>query len=407
MIRRFAAESYNMPVLRLKPGREKSLLNHHPWVFSGAVDFMSGHAGSGHTVDIISAKGVWLAKGAFSPQSQIIARVWTFTSDDDITPEFFRHRIRQAVHFRKLSGHFLNGTACRIIHAESDGLPGITVDKYGDYLVCQFLSAGAEFWKGDIVRVLEDVVPCKGIYERSDAAVRKKEGLCLCSGVLSGATPPDRIQIQEGALRFWVDVLHGHKTGFYLDQRENRELLPVFCNNAEVLNCFAYTGAFGLAAASGGAADVIQMEASADMLALAREQAALNGLDTDRIHYMAEDVFQALRMFRDSRRCFDVIVLDPPKFAESQRQLPGACRGYKDINLLAFKLLKPGGVLFTFSCSGLMPTDLFQKIVADAAIDAGSDGQIIRRLYQASDHPTALAFPEGAYLKGLVCRVPF
>ena len=397
-----------MATLKLKPGREKSLINRHPWVFSGAVDAVIGHAESGDTVDIISSKGVWLAKGAFSPHSQIVARVWTFTAGDDVNPDFFRHRIRQALHLRQASGFAgREGAAFRMIHAESDGLPGVTVDIYGDYLVCQFLSAGAERWKEDLVRILEEQVPCKGVYERSDAAVREKEGLPPRSGVVSGAAPPDRIQIREGALRFWVDVLHGHKTGFYLDQSENRQILPVYCRNADVLNCFAYTGAFGVAAARGGAANVIQMEASADMLALAREQAVLNDLDADRIQYLTEDVFHALRTFRDSRRHFDVIVLDPPKFAESQRQLPGACRGYKDINLLAFKLLKPGGALFTFSCSGLMPPDLFQKIVADAALDADCGARIVRRLYQAGDHPTALAFPEGAYLKGLVCRSPF
>jgi len=394
-----------MPTIRLKKGRDKSLLNRHPWVFSGAIDAISGQIDSGETVDVVSTGGTWLAKGAFSPHSQIAVRIWSFAKDAEITPGFFRNRISRAVLARTLPGTRQNFSACRLIHAESDGLPGITVDKYGDYLVCQFLSAGAEHWKTDLVRILSELVPCKGIYERSDAAVREKEGLFPSTGVLIGDLPPERIRIQEGDLRFWVDVLKGHKTGFYLDQRENRAMIPEFCKGADVLNCFAYTGAFGVAALAAGAEHVTNVESSAALLEQARENAALNGLDFGRVQNLPEDVFHTLRRFRDSRRSFDVIILDPPKFAESQSQLPKACRGYKDINLLAAKLLKPGGMLITFSCSGLMPPDLFQKIVADAARDAGRSGQIVRRLYQASDHPTALAFPEGTYLKGLICRV--
>jgi len=406
-----------MPTIRLKTGREKSLLNHHPWVFSGAIDAISGQIGSGQTVDIISANGTWLAKGAFSPHSQIAVRAWSFAQDEEISIDFFRNRISRAILARTLPGTRQDFSACRLIHAESDGLPGITVDKYGDYLVCQFLSAGAEHWKPDLVRILEEQFsitqrrgemengPCKGIYERSDVTVREKEGLFPRTGVLSGNCPPERIQIKEGSLRFQVDVLKGHKTGFYLDQRENRAMIPEFSKGAEVLNCFAYTGAFGLASLAAGAENVTNIETSSALLDQAREQAELNGLDSARMQNLPEDVFHALRRFRDSRRSFDMIILDPPKFAESQSQIPKACRGYKDINLLAAKLLKPGGTLITFSCSGLMPPDLFQKIVADAARDAGRSGQIIRRLYQASDHPTALAFPEGTYLKGLICRV--
>jgi 23S rRNA (cytosine1962-C5)-methyltransferase len=394
-----------MPTIRLKKGRDKSLLNRHPWVFSGAIDAISGQIDPGQTVDVVSASGTWLAKGAFSPHSQIAVRIWSFAQDEEIAIDFFRNRISRSILTRTLPGTRQNFSACRLIHAESEGLPGITVDKYGDYLVCQFLSAGAERWKTDIVRTLEALIPCKGIYERSDVAVREKEGLLPCTGVLSGDCPPERIQIQEGYLLYGVDVLKGHKTGFYLDQRENRALIPEFCKGAEVLNCFAYTGAFGVAALAAGAEAVTNIESSAALLKQAREQVELNGLDSARVHYLPEDVFHTLRRFRDSRRSFDVIILDPPKFAESQSQVPNACRGYKDINLLAVKLLKPGGILVTFSCSGLMPPDLFQKIVADAAKDAGRSGQIVRRLYQASDHPTALEFPEGTYLKGLICRV--
>jgi 23S rRNA (cytosine1962-C5)-methyltransferase len=406
-----------MPTIRLKTGRDKSLLNRHPWVFSGAIDAISGQIDPGQTVDVVSANGTWLAKGAFSPHSQIAVRIWSFTPDEEISIGFFRNRISRAILARTLPGSRQNFSACRLIHAESDGLPGITVDKYGDYLVCQFLSAGAERWKTDLVRILEEQFsstqhrgvlengPCKGIYERSDVAVREKEGLFPATGVLSGDCPPERVEIQEGGLRFRVDVLKGHKTGFYLDQRENRAMIPEFCKGAEVLNCFAYTGAFGVVALAAGAESVTNIETSAALLDQARVHVELNGLDSARMQNLPEDVFHTLRRFRDSRRSFDVIILDPPKFAESQSQIPKACRGYKDINLLAAKLLNPGGILITFSCSGLMPPDLFQKIVADAAKDAGRNGQIVRRLYQASDHPTALVFPEGTYLKGLICRV--
>jgi 23S rRNA (cytosine1962-C5)-methyltransferase len=394
-----------MQTIRLKKARDKSLHNHHPWVFSGAIDTINGSIAPGQTVDVLSADGAWLAKGAYSPLSQITVRIWSFDPADEISIDFFRNRISRAISARTLPGTRQDFSACRLIHAESDGLPGITVDKYGDYIVCQFLSAGAEYWKNDIVRTLRELISCKGVYERSDVAVREKEGLVQTSGVLSGDAPPELITIQEGNLRFHVDVLKGHKTGFYLDQRENRAMIPEFCNGASVLNCFAYTGAFGAAALAAGAKDVTNIESSSTLLDRAAENIILNGLDSSSVQNLAEDVFHTLRRFRDSRRGFDVIILDPPKFAESQKQIPRASRGYKDINLLAAKLLNPGGILITFSCSGLMPPDLFQKIVADAVRDTGRNGQIIRRLYQASDHPTALDFPEGTYLKGLICRI--
>lgn len=406
-----------MPTIRLKKGRDKSLINRHPWVFSGAIDAISGQIDPGQTVDVVSVNGTWLAKGAFSPHSQIAVRIWSFTQDEEISIDFFRNRISRAILARALPGTRQNFSACRLIHAESDRLPGITVDKYGDYLVCQFLSAGAEYWKTDLVRILEEQFYgaqhygglencfCKGIYERSDVAIREKEGLFPATGVLSGDCPPERVQIEENNLRFQVDILKGHKTGFYLDQKENRAIIPEFCKGSGVLNCFAYTGSFGVTALAAGAECVTNIESSAALLEQAREHIALNGLDLARVENLPEDVFHTLRRFRDSRRNFDVIILDPPKFAESQSQIPKACRGYKDINLLAAKLLNPGGTLITFSCSGLMPPDLFQKIVADALRDAGRNGQIVRRLFQASDHPTALEFPEGTYLKGLICRV--
>lgn len=393
-----------LPQLILKLGREKSLLRRHPWIFSGAVEKVNDEAQLGATVDVRAADGRWLAHAAYSPQSQITARVWSFAEIQEISAEFFRAKLACAIASRS-TFHASRFTALRLVNAESDGLPGLIVDRYANFLVCQFLSAGAEFWRATVVNVLQELVPCTGIYERSDVDVRAKEGLPTRVGVLAGEPPPALVQIEENGARFLVDVIHGHKTGFYLDQRENRARLAEFSAGKEVLNCFAYTGGFGVMALKGGAAHVTQIDSSGPALELARQNCELNAFPSTRFTNTEADVFRALRQFRDARRQFDVIVLDPPKFAESKHQVEKAARGYKDINLLAFKLLRPGGVLFTFSCSGAIETALFQKIVADAALDAGREAQILHRLTQAADHPVALNFPEGEYLKGLVCTV--
>ncbi len=391
--------------LILKPGREKSLLRRHPWIFSGAVARVDGQPQTGETVEVRAADGTWLARAAYSPHSQIIARVWTFDPDEDLTPAFFRARLERALSARYPLISNLQLPALRLVNAESDRLPGLIVDRYADFLVCQFLAAGAERWKREIVAGLAELIPSAGIYERSDVEVRAKEGLEPVTGVLAGLAPPELIEIEENECRFWVDVQRGHKTGFYLDQRDNRAAVRAAAHGREVLNCFAYTGGFGVAALRGGAAHVTHVETSASALELAQKNVTLNGLDSARVENVVGDVFAVLRQYRDARRQFDLIILDPPKFIDSRSQLERASRGYKDINLLAFKLLRLGGLLFTFSCSGLLEADLFQKIVADAALDAKRDPQIVRRLSQAPDHPVALSYPEGGYLKGLVCRV--
>ncbi len=295
--------------------------------------------------------------------------------------------------------------AYRLVNAESDGLPGVIVDRYAEFLVCQFLTAGAEYWRHTIVTMLDDLIPNAGIYERSDVDVREKEGLPLRKGVFSGQEPPDLIEIREGQYRFLVDIKRGQKTGFYLDQRENRACVAEYTAGAVVLNCFAYTGGFGIASLKAGAHRVFNVESSSAALALAQRNIELNGCDMERVEHIEDNVFGLLRRYRSSHKDFDVIILDPPRFAESRSQLEQASRGYKDINFLAFKLLKPNGVLITFSCSGLVDRGLFHKIVADAALDAKRDVQIVRWLAQAPDHPSALHFPEGSYLKGLVCKV--
>jgi len=284
-------------------------------------------------------------------------------------------------------------------------LPGLIVDKYNDYCVVQYLSAGSDYWKDTINELLVELMPCQGLYERSDVEVRQKEGLLPRAGLVYGQAPPALVEIQEGNLRFYVDILKGHKTGFYLDQRENRALIAQYAANKTWLNCFAYTGGFGLAALKAGATEVTQIESSQEAANLMQQHVALNELPQNQHHIIVDDVFKVLRKFRAEGRTFDAIVLDPPKFAEAKHQLNGACRGYKDINLLAFQLLNPGGLLFTFSCSGLVSPDLFQKVVADAALDARREASMIHRLYQGVDHPLAMPVPEGLYLKGFVCIV--
>ncbi len=391
-------------VVRLKAAGERSVERRHPWLFTGALDKIEGKPKSGETVAVLNGKGEVLGFGAYSPQSQIAVRMWSFSPDRGVDHTLFLERFRAAIAMRTKTLSPDAQRACRLIYGESDGFPGLIVDRYGDYLVMQCLSAGAEFWKRAWAEMLQSLLDVRGVYERSESDVRKKEGLEQVTGVLKGEAPPKALAIEENGLQYLVDVYEGHKTGFYLDQRANRAMLRSLVQGVEVLNCFAYTGGFGLAALKGGAAHVTQIEASGKALETARQHVELNGFDVSRSTLIEGDVFAELRRFQKEQRMFDVIVLDPPKFAESKAQLDRACRGYKDINLQAFKLLRPGGLLLTFSCSGLMTTALFQKIVADAALDAGRLGQILRRLEQDVDHPTLLSFPEGTYLKGLLCR---
>ena len=400
-----------MSELILKPGREKSLLRLHPWVFSGAVEAVNGNPQPGQTLDILDNRRNFLARAAYSPVSQIRARVWTFDEDEKVDADFFSRRIESALSMRASLGFYnymfgsertqVDSTAVRLIHAESDRLPGLIVDSYGDVLVFQSLTAGSEFWKDTLADILLEKTGVNAIYERSDADVRELEGLQVCNGVLRGSSPESLI-ISEFGLRFKVNIATGHKTGFYLDQRFNRRRIGELAAGRDVLNCFCYTGGFSLHAIFGGARSVISVDSSADALVLGQENAILNNFSTG-LDWREADVFLALRKFRDERKTFDMIILDPPKFAATVSQAEKAARGYKDINLLAFKLLRPGGLLATFSCSGGIDADLFQKIVAGAALDAGAQASIVEHLAQAGDHPVSLHFPEGSYLKGLIC----
>jgi 23S rRNA (cytosine1962-C5)-methyltransferase len=392
------------PCILLKAGREKSLLRRHPWIFSGAIERVDGAPVSGDTLPVRDAAGDFLAWAAYNPDSQITARVWSWREAENIDAEFFRYRIANAQSARRELKHTDKSNGMRLIHAESDGLPGLIVDQYGDVLVMQIGSAGAERWRDTCADILQELCKPVCIYERSDSDSRGLEGLELRNGVLRG-TLPDNVEVVENGLRFKVDVAAGQKTGFYLDQRDNRALTETLARDKDVLNCFCYTGGFSLYALRGGAKSVLSIDASGDALSIAAENLTRNGLDESRAEWLEADVFQALRTLRDQGRKFDLIILDPPKFAPTAAFAEKAARGYKDINLLAFKLLRPGGLLCTYSCSGGISEDLFQKIVAGAALDAGVDAQIVHHLHASADHPVLLSFPEGAYLKGLVLRV--
>lgn len=393
-----------LPRLILKPGKDKPILNRHPWIFSGAIVRVDG-ATDGDTIDICDSNERFLARGYYNSRSQIAARIWTW-NDEPIDRVFLRTRLERAAAARDARTLGAGTNAWRVVNAESDLLPGLIVDRYADFVVAQFLTLGVEKRKAEIVDLLAELFGPRGIYDRGDVDVREKEGLTSAVGVLHGDEPPDRIEICENNYRFLVDVKRGHKTGFYLDQRENRQRTSELLSSAqETLNVFSYTGAFAVyACAANPNARVTNLDASPNALTLARENMQLNGC-ADRGEFVEGDAFQVLRKYRDQARTFDAIILDPPKFVQSQSQLEGGLRGYKDINLLAFKLLKPGGTLVTFSCSGQVGAELFQKVVFGAAIDARRDAQIIAHLSQASDHPILLSFPESEYLKGLVCCV--
>jgi len=390
-------------VLRLKPGREKSLRHRHPWIFSGAIASADTPGESGATVDILTTDGAFVARAAYSPSSQIRARVWTFDLREPVDAGFFLRRVARAVAARDAMLDARH-TGCRLIHGEADGLPGVVADRYADTVVLQLSSAGAERWRDAIVAALVEATGTECVFERSDAEVRKLEGLPARTGVAHGALP-DAVTFVEAGLSYRADVVAGQKTGFYLDQRANRDAVRALAAGREVLNAFCYTGGFALAALAGGATRVVSIDSSGDALALARENLARNAaLAPDRAEWCEADAFAELRKLRDRGAGFDLAVLDPPKFAPTAAHAERAARAYKDVNLLALKLLRPGGLLATFSCSGGIDAELFRKIVAGAALDAGIDASVIGRFGAGADHPVALAFPEGEYLKGLLIR---
>ena len=416
----------DMKKIVLKGKRDFSVRRHHPWIFSGAIASACGETDGdvppGGTIEVCAADGETLGYGSYSPASQIRVRMLSFDPKRVPDEAFVAGLVEKSVARR--ADFLVRGetNAVRLVNAESDGLPGVVADCYGGWIVCQLTSAGAEFWKGTIAAALMKCVPdAKCVAERTDVEVRAKEGLGLNTEaqrpggvsdfcVLAGEEPPEFVEVFEGPVKYLVDVRRGHKTGFYLDQRDARAAVGALAKDRDVLNCFCYTGGFGLAAAAGGAKSVTQVDISADALELAKKNEALTfagprpSAGTPTVRYEEADVFQYLRKCRDAGKSFDLIVLDPPKFASVRSQVMKAARGYKDINLLAMKLLRPGGVLATFSCSGAMTPELFDKVLAEAAQDAGRDFQMIGRTRQGADHPVGLNFPEGLYLKGVLLR---
>ncbi|KVT73541.1 23S rRNA methyltransferase [Burkholderia ubonensis] len=401
-----------MQTVTLKPSKDKSLLRRHPWIYANAIDRVDGKPAPGATVIVRAHDGRFLARGAYSPHSQIRVRVWSFDENEPIDHAFFKRRVQRAVAHRNT---MVSGTgAVRLVFGEADGLPGLIVDHYVEdsgaasprgQLVCQFMAAGVEAWKDAIVAALVGATGCPNVYERSDVSIREKEGLEQTTGVLAGDPPPATLITNENGVRYHVDVPNGHKTGFYVDQRDNRALITQYANGRDVLNCFCYTGGFSLAALKGGAARVVSIDSSGDALALAQQNVVANGFDPARASWLDADAFKTLRRLVDEGDRFDLIVLDPPKFAPTRDSVDRAARAYKDINLSGFKLLRPGGLLFTYSCSGAIDMDLFQKIVAGAAADAKVDARILKRLGAGVDHPLLSAFPEGEYLKGLLLQI--
>ena len=400
-----------MLTITLKPGKEKSLLRRHPWLFPTAIDRIEGKPEEknkpGTTALLRSATGQFLARAAYSPKSQIRARVWSFDENEPIDHALIKRRVKAAIAYRMQTVR--DTDAIRLIFGEADGFPGLVVDWYAGkqgHLVCQFQSAGVEAWKSPIVQALIAETGCPNVYERSDASVREREGLPLVTGALAGDEPGAETLVTENGVRYAVDIKTGHKTGFYIDQRDNRRLVMDNAADRDVLNCFCYTGGFSLAALKGGARSVVSIDSSGEALDIGKRNVALNGFDPSKAEWWDADVFKTLRALREQGKSFDLIVLDPPKFAASPEQVERAARAYKDINLIGMQLLREGGLLYTYSCSGAISADLFQKIVAGAANDAKVDARILRRLHAGVDHPMTTSFPEGEYLKGLMLRKP-
>ncbi|MEW5721822.1 MAG: class I SAM-dependent rRNA methyltransferase [Thermodesulfobacteriota bacterium] len=394
----------DMALVRLKPKAERPVGRRHPWLFSGAVAGVEGDPGPGDLVRVVDAAGGFLAWGLYNPRSSIRVRLLEWVEEAAVDEAWWASRLERAVGLRRPLLDDPGLSACRLVFAESDGLPGLIADWYDGWVVFQALAAGVDRRKEFLAGTLKEITGARGVFERSDTESRALEGLNPAVGVLAGASPPERLEVKEGGLRFLVDPVRGQKTGFYIDQRPNRRVAAAYARDREVLDCFAYTFAFAAYCYQAGARAVVRVESSAEAAALGAANLALNGFEARPGETITADVFQVLRKFRDQGRRFDLIILDPPKLAPTKASVSKAARAYKDINLLALKLLRPGGILATFSCSGGVEADLFQKIVFGAALDAGREVQVLERMGQGPDHPVRLSFPESSYLKGLLGR---
>lgn len=389
---------------QLHPGKDKPVRMGHPWIFSGAIKSEPSNASPGDLIDVLDSQKNFLARGYYNPKSQIRIRVLTRDPMEMINADFLRARMQQSIARR---AHLLSTgitTGVRLIAHESDRLPGLIVDRYGDWLSFQIVTAGMERWRSEIIVALKELVNPAGIIERSDDGVREKEGLDLRTEVVLGALPENGVMFLENGMKLLADLKQGHKTGFYLDQRDSRRIIGQYSRDLSILNCFSFTGGFSVSAMRAGASQVTNVDESQPALNIARWNLENNGIATKDSDFVRADVFKYLRELRAQGTQFDMIILDPPKFVTSSAQVDRACRGYKDLNILGMQLLKPNGLLATFSCSGLLSRDLFQKVIFGASHDANVEMQIVQHLHQAEDHPTLLSFPESLYLKGFLLR---
>jgi 23S rRNA (cytosine1962-C5)-methyltransferase len=389
----------------LKKGKEKAALQRHPWIFSGAIDKVKGAPENGEIVKVFAADKSFLAYGYYNSQSRVAVRLLEWEEETTVDKDWYQQKLRNAIASR---AHVLNNedtNTCRLVFSEADYLPGLIVDKYADFLSLQILSAGIENVKGDIIDILRAELNPSGIFDKSDANARTHENLEVSQGLLWGENPPEFIEVKENGMRYHINIADGQKSGFYCDQRDNREILAAYTKDKEVLDCFCYSGGFTLNSLKHGAKHVTSVDSSALAIETLKHNLGLNGFTEDQQTSIQSDVNKQLRAFKEEGRTFDVIILDPPKYAPSRSALDRAARAYKDLNRLGMLLLNPGGILATYSCSGAVDLETFKQITAWAALDAGKEVQVIKQFHQPEDHPVRISFPEGEYLKGLLVRV--
>jgi 23S rRNA (cytosine1962-C5)-methyltransferase len=389
----------------LKKGKEKAALQRHPWIFSGAIDNVKGAPLNGEVVKVLAADKSFLAYGYYNAQSRVAVRLLEWEESHTIDMDWYQQKLKQSIAARSHVLKNENTNTCRLVFSEADYLPGLIVDKYANFLSLQILSAGIDNVKADIIAILRAELNPAGIFDKSDATARTHENLELSQGLLWGETPPEFIEVTENGVRYHINIADGQKSGFYCDQRDNRELLAAYTKDKDVLDCFCYSGGFTLNSLKNGAKHVTSVDSSALAIETLKHNLGLNGFTEDVQTSIQSDVNKQLRAFKEEGKKFDVIVLDPPKYAPSRSALDRAARAYKDLNRLGMLLLNPGGIMATYSCSGAVDLDTFKQIIAWAALDAGKEVQIIKQFHQPEDHPVRISFPEGEYLKGLLIRV--
>ena len=394
-----------MPQVSLKKGKEKAVRQLHPWIFSGAIENIKGKPENGEIVDVTDHSGEFLARGFFNDQSRVAVRILEWDQAVVVDEAWWRARIKKAVSARQGLFDSTHTNTYRLIFSEADFVPGLIVDRYGDYLSLQLLTSGIEKLKDIIVDELVTLLPVKGIFDRSDASARAHDGMEASFGILYGTEPPEFVEVIENDVKYLINIAAGQKSGFFCDQRDNRRIVAQHAQGKRVLDCFSYSGGFTLNALKYGASSVVSVDSSALAIETMNQNILLNGFDASQYQAIQSDVNKYLRVLKEGNEKFDVIVLDPPKYAPSRSSLDKASRAYKDLNRMAMGLLNSGGMLATFSCSGAVDISHFKQILAWAALDAGKEIQYIYQFCQPEDHPVRSSFPEGEYLKGLLCRV--